>query len=255
MAEATSSANHFHGTAFLYRLTRNPERATRLKLTRGDSIIFEVLDDFQISEPHYGHLLDESQVLHRQDIYGFGPPSREVLHEVICLCQTLAAPILDFGCGSGALVKALRARGIEAYGIELDREAINKSLSPEVTDFITHYDGTFPMPFRDRQFESVTAIEVLEHVPDFEAALSELARVARHNFIVTVPDMSAIPVCHHNHVVPWHLLEATHVNFFTQASLERILKRYFNKVEIARISPTTTNGSKWFDSLVGICHR
>jgi 2-polyprenyl-3-methyl-5-hydroxy-6-metoxy-1,4-benzoquinol methylase len=214
-----------------------------------------VLDAFQIIEPHYSNLLDEPEVLHRKEIYGFGPPSMEALNEVACLAATLPAPVLDFGCGSGALVKALRARGLEAYGIELDREAIKESICPEVSDSITLYDGTFPMPFRDRQFESVTAIEVLEHLPDFEAALSELARVARRNCIVTVPDMSAIPICHHNHVVPWHLLEATHVNFFTQASLERALKRYFNKVEIARISPTTTNGSKWFESLVGICHR
>jgi hypothetical protein len=36
--------------------------------------------------------------------------------------------------------------------------------------------------------------------------------------------------------VPWHLLEATHVNFFTPGSLEKVLKRVFSRVKIWEIN-------------------
>ena len=33
-------------------------------------------------------------------------------------------------------------------------------------------------------------------------------------------------------VVPWHLLEAGHKNFFTRASLRELLSKYFGRVEV-----------------------
>ncbi len=73
--------------------------------------------------------------------------------------------------------------------------------------------------------------------------------------IVSVPDISSIPICCHNNVVPWHILEATHVNFFTQNSLGKLLEQYFTKVSFIRIAPQSTNGSKWYVSLLAVCDK
>ena len=43
------------------------------------------------------------------------------------------------------------------------------------------------LPFPDDSFDLVLAIEVLEHVPGPEAALSELARVCSGTFVASVP--------------------------------------------------------------------
>jgi len=43
------------------------------------------------------------------------------------------------------------------------------------------------LPFSDGQFDVVTLLEVLEHIPDTAAALREVLRVARRFVILTVP--------------------------------------------------------------------
>jgi ubiquinone/menaquinone biosynthesis C-methylase UbiE len=43
------------------------------------------------------------------------------------------------------------------------------------------------MPFADGEFDVATAIEVLEHVPDPEHTVAEMARVAHGHLLVSVP--------------------------------------------------------------------
>jgi SAM-dependent methyltransferase len=256
VASALGSDDFFQGVVFEYATSDVPaEGPAPFRLTLNGEAIFEAAVSLQVITPDYGHLLDSPEVLHREQIYGVGPPSTSVIDEVFRLAAALPGPLLDFGCGSGALVGRLRRGGVEAYGIELERGPIIEWLLPEVKEFVRLYGGGFPLPYGDGEFESVFATEVIEHVPDYEGALGEIARISRRHFTVTVPDASAIPICHHNNVVPWHLLESTHVNFFTQRSLERLLKKYFPSVKCARLCPNTTNDSRWFTTLVGVCSK
>ena len=160
--------------------------------------------------------------------------------------------LLDLGCGSGALIRALRSRGVEAYGIELKRPEIVASLRDDVKPWITLYAGGFPLPFADRRFRSVICSEVLEHIPDYAGAIREIARVAPEA-LITVPDMSAIPTLFPHGVVPWHLLEATHLNFFTQASLGAALGSVFRSVSFSRLGEFEVNGTRAFMNLVARC--
>jgi len=205
-------------------------------------------------QPHYQHLFDEQQVLHREDIYGFGPPTPEADEHVLALARSLPGPVLDFGCGSGALVRALLAAGVEAEGIELRRPEIVASLRDDVRPFIKLHDGGFPLPYADAQFGAVVCSEVVEHIPEWRTALQELARIAREA-LITVPDMSAIPALFPHHVVPWHLLESTHVNFFTQRSLHAVLTPLFARIRFSRLGEFQINGTRVFTSLVAECSR
>lgn len=254
VAAILHSQDYFQGVTIFYRL-KEANNGSPLQVLLRAEILLEVPGPFRVVEPHYAGLLDMPAVLHRENIYCSGPPAAEVSQEVIDLCQSLPGPLLDFGCGVGALVKALRERNIEARGIELDREPIVNGIVDDLRDHITLFDGTFPLPFADGQFESVVAVEVIEHLPDFELALSELARITNSDFIMTVPDMSSVPMCFYDNVVPWHLLEGTHVNFFNQTSLEVTLRKYFSYVEIVRIGRMSTNRTTWFVSLAGICRK
>jgi SAM-dependent methyltransferase len=206
-------------------------------------------------QPEYIGLLDGDAVLHRDDIYGVGPPIDWVHPDILALARQLPSPVLDFGCGNGALVRALRSYGIEAYGLELDSERIRTSLREDVAGYITLYDGNFPAPFTDGQFESVVSSEVVEHIPAYETAIAEIARLCRSRFAITVPDMSCIPIGHRHGFVPWHLMESTHVNFFNHHSLARVLEPHFTQLDFYQLAGGRMNGTFVPGSLGVIARR
>jgi len=210
---------------------------------------------FAFVNPHYKALLNSDAVWHRADVYGSGPPNSKPDPEILEVVKELPPPLLDFGCGKGALIHRLRELGIDAYGIELFSDDLHAAIIPEVYDRITFYEGSFPTRFADGQFNSTVCSEVLEHIPDYRTAIAEIARVTRRSALFTVPDASAIPAGFRHSVVPWHLLEATHVNFFNQTSLTIELRRHFSQVEIGRSGATHVNDSRAFASLTALCSK
>jgi 2-polyprenyl-3-methyl-5-hydroxy-6-metoxy-1,4-benzoquinol methylase len=102
-----------------------------------------------------------------------------------------AAPrsVLDVGCGEGVLTQrwAERLDG-RVVGIDLDDPAIQaewaKRQAPNLEYRVMKAED---LPFADGEFDVATAIEVLEHVPDPEHTVSEMARVASGHLLVSVP--------------------------------------------------------------------
>src|SRR4029077_16848087 len=81
--------------------------------------------------------------------------------------------LLDIGAGSGKLVRFLRARGIEAHGLEPSRALFDRFLGTEdafTCALLDRYRATGPAPF-----DIVTAYDVIEHVPDPVAFLGDVA--------------------------------------------------------------------------------
>ncbi len=207
------------------------------------------------SQPAYCEFYGNPGIWHREDVYGVGPPAPSVSSEILALCGDLGGPLLDFGCGAGALVATLRARGIDARGLELDVPAMRNAAAHDVRPHLTYYSGALPAPFADQAFRCVTCCEVLEHIPDCARAVAEFARLARERVLITVPDMSAVPRGYRHGVVPWHLLERSHVNFFTQQSLGGLLQEHFREVQFFRIGEVRCDRMRFYTSLVALCAR
>ena len=81
---------------------------------------------------------------------------------------------LDIGCGVGQVVHRLLQAGGDAYGVDVSQPNIDKTRA--FTDRCQLYDGK-KLPFPDRHFASVGALNVLEHVDEPEAFIAELVRV------------------------------------------------------------------------------
>lgn len=227
--------------------------ALELKLPDGTSLPINV--PFAISRPHYDALYFTEEVLHRDHIYGSGPPNGTVHPDVLDLATKLPGPVLDFGCGRGTLVAQLRAEGIEADGLELNSPILREAIAPELSPHIILYDGTLPSPYADESYRSVVCSEVLEHIPDYQGAVADIARIAQEQALITVPDAGAIPTGHRHGVVPWHLLEGSHLNFFSQASLEKTLRPYFRRIEFGRAGSWQLNDTSFYVSLTAQCWK
>jgi ubiquinone/menaquinone biosynthesis C-methylase UbiE len=78
--------------------------------------------------------------------------------------------LLDIGCGGGALVKALAAKGALATGVDPAAVGIDPSLIRASAE---------SLPFADRAFDGVIFQNSLHHVPEhlMNTALAEAARV------------------------------------------------------------------------------
>ena len=103
-----------------------------------------------------------------------------------------AAPtsILDVGCGEGVLVSewADRIGDGRVVGIDLDDPQLHAEWERRRRPNLEYrVQKAEDLPFERDEFDFASAIEVLEHVPEPDHTLGEMARVANRHLLVSVP--------------------------------------------------------------------
>ncbi len=157
-----------------------------------------------------------------------------------------AAPrsILDVGCGEGVLTCqwADRLGGGRIVGIDLDDPKLKAEWDTRRRENLEYrVEEATSLSFGDGEFDVATAIEVLEHVPEPEATLSEMARVAERYLLVSVPRE---PI--------WRMLNMArgaylrdlgntpgHVNHWSKVSFVSLLSRHGRVEEVRTPFPWT----------------
>ena len=127
--------------------------------------------------------------------------------------------LLDLGCGFGRHAFEAAKRGARVVAFDYAEAELKEvrntfgamaeagEVGPDSLAGTVQGDAT-RLPFADGAFDRVIASEVLEHIPDDEAALGELARVLRPGgtMAVTVPAWLPEQVC-------WTLSDEYHAPF------------------------------------------
>jgi 2-polyprenyl-3-methyl-5-hydroxy-6-metoxy-1,4-benzoquinol methylase len=103
-----------------------------------------------------------------------------------------AAPesILDVGCGEGVLTEqwADKLGSGRIVGIDLDDPKLKAEWDKRRRPNLEYrVEDATNLSFADNEFDMASAIEVLEHVPDPERTVAEMARVAKRWLLVSVP--------------------------------------------------------------------
>lgn len=91
--------------------------------------------------------------------------------------------ILDAATGKGYLSHLLKEKG------EYERIAALDIVLPEKREKeIEYFAGSLTsLPFQDNEFDVVVCTHALEHIKDYDRALSELRRVCKKKLIIVVP--------------------------------------------------------------------
>lgn len=193
-----------------------------------------------LTDSLFHHLLQQGTetILRRDEIYRSGPTLEVVNSEVVHLLHRYlgdARHILDVGCGCGPYARPLMEKGYQWMGVEVKEDdcATMKARSLPHVRVIPHQ----PLPFADEQFDAAMCIEVLEHIEDPDTFLEEIGRVISGRLLVSVPNAELLPLMSAHHIIPAHMLEPDHKNFFTRFSLGALLRRHFSFAEVIDYAP------------------
>jgi 2-polyprenyl-3-methyl-5-hydroxy-6-metoxy-1,4-benzoquinol methylase len=151
-----------------------------------------------------------------------------------------AAPksVLDVGCGEGVLTAdwAERLGDGRIVGIDLEDAKLRAEWAQRRRPNLEfRAEEATRLPFADGEFDLAAAIEVLEHVPEPEATLAEMARVASSHLLVSVPREPLWRGLNLARGAYWRELGNTpgHVNHWSKRDFVSLLSRY-GTVEAAR---------------------
>ncbi len=95
-----------------------------------------------------------------------------------------SAALFDAGCGTGLLLSHFPNHA--RTGIDFSPVAVETAQRHGIDARVGNLND--PLPFKDRSFDLVFSVQVLQHVADPLFVLRELARVSRGHVILNVPN-------------------------------------------------------------------
>ena len=119
--------------------------------------------------------------------------------------------VLDIGCGEGEFLK-LNPFNIQVYGAEVSKGLVTKLKKEGIK--VSLEDLNKRLSYKKDSFDGVACFHVLEHIFDYSNAIKEIKRVLNNNGTLVI----AVPSLKHFYD------DYTHVKFFTQKSLYRLLR-------------------------------
>jgi SAM-dependent methyltransferase len=157
-----------------------------------------------------------------------------------------AAPesVLDVGCGEGVLTAewAERLGDRRIVGIDLDDPKLRAEWEGRRrANLEFRVEEATSLSFADGEFDLAAAIEVLEHVPEPEATVAEMARVANRWVLVSVPREPLWRGLNVARGAYWRSLGNTpgHVNHWSKRDFVSLLSRHGEVVEARSPFPWT----------------
>jgi SAM-dependent methyltransferase len=145
--------------------------------------------------------------------------------------------VLDMGCGAGRHAFEAYRRGGDVVAFDQDADELAGVLDlfaamreagevPAGAEADIKEGDALSLPFADGEFDRVVAAEVLEHIPDDEVAMREIARVVSPDGLVavTVPRFGPELVCW-GLSTQYHSNEGGHVRIYRRSQLVERLRR------------------------------
>ena len=161
--------------------------------------------------------------------------------EYLYLDDKFSGRLLDIGCGDGAYLRFMAARGWKAEGIDLDEQALKRARD---LYRLNVSQGTLEeKDYTDSSFDAVTLRHVIEHLPDPLGTLRHCLRILRPGGTLVVVTPNSESLGHGITHEYWRGLEVPrHLNIFSLTALRRCA-RELGFTEPMQSSFTTATGA------------
>ena len=131
--------------------------------------------------------------------------------------------LLDVGSGRGAFLWPLlnEFQSLNVTTIDSNKQRANDLQAVQmggISRLSAYCMDVTDLSFEDNQFDGVTMLEVLEHIPDALRAVAQAVRVARRFVVLTVPSKADD--------------NPEHIHLFSEASLTRL----FSEVGVTQLN-------------------
>ena len=105
--------------------------------------------------------------------------------------------VIDVGCGGGILAESMAKKGAQVTGIDLSQKALNvadlHSLDSELTIRYLHVSAEEMADREPGEFDVVTCMEMLEHVPDPGSIIRACAKLVKPGGLVFFSTLNRNP--------------------------------------------------------------
>jgi predicted TPR repeat methyltransferase len=129
---------------------------------------------------------DEWAESYDDDLVSWSYQAPSVTAEIVVTRVPDARSVLDVGCGTGLVGKALRARGCAAriVGLDISQASLRVAEQSDAYDSLERADLQQPLDVKDNAVDALVCAGVMTYLPDVEAVWREFARVVRPGGIV-----------------------------------------------------------------------
>lgn len=133
---------------------------------------------------------------------------------------------LDIGCSAGFVLAAAEEAGFEAFGVELEPAAV--VFGQHELGLANIVCGTFEaQAYPDGFFDVISMYDVIEHVPDLNRTVAELARVLRPGGLIEVRTPDVAHWRTPRDLVQWKEIKPSeHLYYFSATTLTRLFARH-----------------------------
>ncbi|HET6373808.1 MAG TPA: class I SAM-dependent methyltransferase [Candidatus Polarisedimenticolia bacterium] len=101
--------------------------------------------------------------------------------------------ILDLGCAKGRFVRALASLGARVVGADPTWKLL-AAASKSAPGGAFVLSSATRLPFADSRYDGVVCVEVIEHIPEIDTALAEIARVLKPGGKAVIIDKNPIGI-------------------------------------------------------------
>lgn len=122
------------------------------------------------------------------DLTAWSYQAPAVVADTVVSQHPVAGSVLDVGCGTGLVGRALRARGFagQICGLDLSRASLDIAEQCGAYDSLEQADLQQGLAVEDDHVDAVVCVGVMTYLPDVEAVWREFARVTRPGGLVVV---------------------------------------------------------------------